>query len=208
MRGVPRDRRAISSAPPSSSGTFNSPADAIRADVACVASERLDENLAPAMSVLENLFPNPPLHGDSGLPPSRRRRERSAAMGLIQRFDVNPPAPAAEVQQLSGGNQQKVVLARWFHLNKPLVLLEEPTAGEYWFLGEPVHKFNERRRSEMYREYIGFVFQAYHLIDDLTVYENLETPLIYKKVPASERKSRIADLLDRDPARPLPGRLW
>ena len=109
--------------------TFNSPADAIRAGVACVASERLDENLAPAMSVLENLFPNPPLHGDSGLPPSRRRRERSAAMGLIQRFDVNPPAPAAEVQQLSGGNQQKVVLARWFHLNKPLVLLEEPTAG-------------------------------------------------------------------------------
>ena len=78
-----------------------------------------------------------------------------------------------------------------------LGMLEEPTSGEYWFLGEPVHKFNERRRSEMYREYIGFVFQAYHLIDDLTVYENLETPLIYKKVPASERKSRIADLLDR-----------
>lgn len=78
-----------------------------------------------------------------------------------------------------------------------LGMLEEPTAGEYWFLGEAVHKFNERRRTEMYREYIGFVFQAYHLIDDLTVYENLETPLIYKKVPASERKSRIADMLDR-----------
>lgn len=78
-----------------------------------------------------------------------------------------------------------------------LGMLEEPTAGEYWFLGEAVHKFNERRRSEMYREYIGFVFQAYHLIDDLTVYENLETPLIYKKVPSAERKSRIADLLDR-----------
>lgn len=78
-----------------------------------------------------------------------------------------------------------------------LGMLEEPTAGEYWFLGEGVHKFNERRRSEMYREYIGFVFQAYHLIDDLTVYENLETPLMYKKVPSSERKSRIADMLDR-----------
>ncbi|MBL7825263.1 MAG: ABC transporter ATP-binding protein [Saprospiraceae bacterium] len=78
-----------------------------------------------------------------------------------------------------------------------LGMLEEPTAGEYWFLGEAVHKFNERRRTEMYREYIGFVFQAYHLIDDLTVYENLETPLIYKKVPSSERKSRIADILDR-----------
>jgi len=51
------------------------------------------------------------------------------AMALIRRFDVNPPAPHAEVQQLSGGNQQKVVLARWFHLDKPLVVLEEPTAG-------------------------------------------------------------------------------
>ena len=50
-------------------------------------------------------------------------------MALIQRFDINPPAPNAEVQQLSGGNQQKVVLARWFHLDKPLVVLEEPTAG-------------------------------------------------------------------------------
>lgn len=78
-----------------------------------------------------------------------------------------------------------------------LGMLDEPTAGEYWFLGEPVHKFNERRRTELYQQYIGFVFQAYHLIDDLTVYENLETPLLYKKVPSGERKSRIADLLDR-----------
>jgi len=78
-----------------------------------------------------------------------------------------------------------------------LGMLDEPTDGEYWFLGEAVHKFNERRRTELYQQYIGFVFQAYHLIDDLTVYENLETPLLYKKVPSAERKSRIADLLDR-----------
>jgi putative ABC transport system ATP-binding protein len=64
-------------------------------------------------------------------------------------------------------------------------------------LGEPVHKFSERKRTELYQQYIGFVFQAYHLIDDLTVYENLETPLLYKKVASSERKSRIADMLDR-----------
>jgi ribose transport system ATP-binding protein len=50
-------------------------------------------------------------------------------MHLIERFDVNPPSPPAEVQQLSGGNQQKVVLARWFDLDTPLVVLEEPTAG-------------------------------------------------------------------------------
>ena len=109
--------------------TLRNPAEAIAAGVAYVASERLDENLAPAMSVLENLFPNPHLHGERGLNFDRRSREHASAMELIQQFDVNPPAPAAEAQQLSGGNQQKVVLARWFHLNKKLVVLEEPTAG-------------------------------------------------------------------------------
>ncbi len=78
-----------------------------------------------------------------------------------------------------------------------LGMLDEPTSGEYFFLDEAVHKFNERKRTELYQQYIGFVFQAYHLIDDLTVYENLETPLLYKKVPSGERKSRIADVLDR-----------
>ncbi len=76
-------------------------------------------------------------------------------------------------------------------------MLDEPTADEYWFLDEPVHKFNERRRTEIYQQYIGFVFQAYHLIDELTVYENIETPLLYKGTPSSERKSRVAELLDR-----------
>ncbi len=109
--------------------TYRTPADAIRTGVAYVAGERLEENLAGAMSVLENLFPHPSLHGDRGLALDRRRRESDAALALIKRFDVNPPAPHAEVQQLSGGNQQKVVLARWFHLDKPLVVLEEPTAG-------------------------------------------------------------------------------
>jgi ribose transport system ATP-binding protein len=108
---------------------FQSPADAIRAGVAYVAGERLEENLAASMSVLENLFPHPALHGDGGFSLKRRRQEHGTAMTLIRRFDVNPPAPTAEVQQLSGGNQQKVVLARWFHLDKPLVVLEEPTAG-------------------------------------------------------------------------------
>ena len=108
---------------------FTGPAQAIQAGVAYVASERLEENLAALMSVQENLFPNPALHGERGLALNRRRREWRSAAELIARFGINPPAPAAEVQQLSGGNQQKVVLARWFHLNKPLVVLEEPTAG-------------------------------------------------------------------------------
>jgi ribose transport system ATP-binding protein len=108
---------------------FQTSSDAIAAGIAYVASERLDENLAPSMSVLENLFPNPRLRGERGLAFDRRPREHDSAMRLIKLFDVNPPAPHAQAQQLSGGNQQKVVLARWFDLNKDLVVLEEPTAG-------------------------------------------------------------------------------
>ncbi|HEX9957005.1 MAG TPA: ABC transporter ATP-binding protein [Fibrella sp.] len=78
-----------------------------------------------------------------------------------------------------------------------LGMLEEPSEGEYRFLDEPVQKLSERRRTELHRSHIGFVFQAYHLIDELTVYENIETPLLYKGLPGNERKSRVADVLDR-----------
>ena len=69
--------------------------------------------------------------------------------------------------------------------------------GIYNFLNEPVHQLKEKHRANLYKEYIGFVFQAYHLIDDLTVYENIETPLLYKKLKSSERKALVADILDR-----------
>ena len=78
-----------------------------------------------------------------------------------------------------------------------LGLLEEASEGEYLFLGEPIQKLSEKKRTEYHRNAIGFVFQAYHLIDELTVYENLETPLLYKKMGSSERKSRVAEILDR-----------
>jgi putative ABC transport system ATP-binding protein len=78
-----------------------------------------------------------------------------------------------------------------------LGMLDEQSDGEYHFLDEPVHKLSEKRRSELHKYQIGFVFQSYHLIDDLTVYENLETPLLYKKIKSSERKSLVADTLDR-----------
>lgn len=76
-------------------------------------------------------------------------------------------------------------------------MLEEPSGGEYHFFDEPVHKFNERKRNELHKHYMGFVFQAYHLIDELTVYENIETPLLYRKVKRAERQSMVADILDR-----------
>jgi ABC-type lipoprotein export system ATPase subunit len=76
-------------------------------------------------------------------------------------------------------------------------MLDDASDGEYYFQEEAVHKLKESDRTKLHQQNIGFVFQQYHLIDELTVYENLETPLLYKKVKSSERKSLIADLLDR-----------
>ncbi len=76
-------------------------------------------------------------------------------------------------------------------------LLDEPNEGEYFFMGENVLALKEKKRSEIFKTHIGFVFQAYHLIDELTVYENIETPLIYQNIKTSERKSMVADILDR-----------
>jgi len=78
-----------------------------------------------------------------------------------------------------------------------LGMLDDFNEGEYYFLEEPVHKLREKHRTNLYQEHIGFVFQAYHLIDELTVYENIEMPLLYKKVKSSERKALVADILDR-----------
>lgn len=78
-----------------------------------------------------------------------------------------------------------------------LGLLDEPDEGEYLLMEDSVLRLKERQRSALYKQYIGFVFQAYHLIDELTVYENIETPLIYKNLKSGERKAIVADLLDR-----------
>lgn len=76
-------------------------------------------------------------------------------------------------------------------------MIDEESEGEYFFNGIEVHNLNEKKRTELHQQNIGFVFQSYHLIENLTVYENLETPLLYKKVKSSERKSLVADILDR-----------
>ncbi|MBS1576302.1 MAG: ABC transporter ATP-binding protein [Bacteroidetes bacterium] len=76
-------------------------------------------------------------------------------------------------------------------------MLDDFNEGEYTFLHEPVHKLKEKQRSSLYKQYIGFVFQAYHLIDELTVYENIETPLIYQDLKTADRKAMVADILDR-----------
>ena len=76
-------------------------------------------------------------------------------------------------------------------------MLDDASEGEYYFFDQPIHQLNEKKRTQIHQQNIGFVFQSYHLIDELTVYENLEMPLLYKKVKVDERKSLVADTLDR-----------
>ena len=78
-----------------------------------------------------------------------------------------------------------------------LGMLDSNWQGEYYFLSEPVHKMKPRDRVELNKRYIGFVFQQYHLLDSLTVYENLDIPLSYRNIKRSERQSIVADSLDR-----------
>ncbi len=76
-------------------------------------------------------------------------------------------------------------------------MLDEPSEGEYYFLDQPAHKLNEKKKVEFHRNFVGFIFQAFHLIDEMTVYENIETPLIYKGVKSKDRQGMVADMLDR-----------
>ncbi|MBN2861776.1 MAG: ABC transporter ATP-binding protein [Bacteroidales bacterium] len=76
-------------------------------------------------------------------------------------------------------------------------MLDEPNEGEYYFLDQPAYKLNEKKKVEFHRNFVGFIFQAFHLIDEMTVYENIETPLIYKGIKPGTRKGMVAEMLDR-----------
>jgi ABC-type lipoprotein export system ATPase subunit len=76
-------------------------------------------------------------------------------------------------------------------------MLDGAWTGEFYFAEHPIHKLNPKQRAEINKKYIGFVFQSYHLLDNLTVYETLEIPLSYRNVKASERASIVCDMLDR-----------
>ncbi len=78
-----------------------------------------------------------------------------------------------------------------------LGMLDHEWQGEYWLLDQPVHSLKPKLRNQLHRENIGFVFQSYHLIDNLTVSENLEVPLTYRNVRRGERQARVGDMLDR-----------
>jgi len=78
-----------------------------------------------------------------------------------------------------------------------LGMYDDSWNGEFQFLGQPIHKLNRKQRSDLQKANIGFVFQSYHLLDDLTVYENLDLPLSYRNIIKKERESIVCDTLDR-----------
>src|SRR5713226_2613419 len=78
-----------------------------------------------------------------------------------------------------------------------LGMLDSSWTGEFHFVEQPVHKMSNKQRVELNKKYIGFVFQSYHLIDNLTVYENLDIPLSYRNIKSSDRASMVCDVLDR-----------
>ncbi len=78
-----------------------------------------------------------------------------------------------------------------------LGMLDDGWTGEYEFFGHGVHQLNRKQRADLNRKYIGFVLQSYHLLDNLTVYENLDVPLSYRDIPRGQRAGMVADTLDR-----------
>ena len=109
---------------------------------------------------------------------------------VLRRIDLNiPEGEFLTVMGPSGAGKSSLLNA--------LALLDDQWAGEYWFREEAVHQMKRKERSELAKRNIGMVFQSYHLLDDLTVQENIDLPLSYKDIPRSERQAMVADTLDR-----------
>ncbi|HVY19724.1 MAG TPA: sugar ABC transporter ATP-binding protein [Bauldia sp.] len=108
---------------------LRSPAEAIAAGIGFATGKRAEEALAPTMTVKENLYLNPLNFGATSFGFRSRTEERKSAGEILHRFDVRPPQPERDINTLSGGNQQKVVIARWVGQNYKVLVLEDPTIG-------------------------------------------------------------------------------
>jgi ribose transport system ATP-binding protein len=108
---------------------IGTPADAIRQRIGFVSSKRGEESLAPNLTVRENLFINPVTTGTRVLAAISPAREQARCLRVLHRFSVRPPEPERVIATLSGGNQQKVIVARWMEAGSRLLVLEEPTFG-------------------------------------------------------------------------------
>lgn len=124
-----------------------------------------------------------------------RNLERSYKTGhtetwVLRRVDLTiQPGEFVTVMGPSGAGKSSLL--------NVLAMLDDQWKGEFWFDGAAVHSMNRKERARLARERIGMVFQSYHLLDDLTVAENIDLPLTYKDIARSERQALVADTLDR-----------
>jgi ABC-type lipoprotein export system ATPase subunit len=126
---------------------------------------------------------------------STRGIEKSFAQGpgrtfALRRIDVDvTPGEFVSIMGPSGAGKSTLLHILGMH--------DAAWTGEYLFMGQPVHALGAKERAALQKRHVGFVFQSYHLLDDLTVYENIELPLSYRDVRKPERQSIVADVLDR-----------
>ncbi len=121
--------------------------------------------------------------------------ERSYKLGVAQTFvlrNLNLTIREGEFLTIMGPSG-----AGKSSLLNVLAMLDDQWRGEYFFSGEPVHTLGRKQRADLARRQIGMVFQSYHLLDDLTVAENIDLPLSYKDIPRAQRQAMVADTLDR-----------
>ena len=142
---------------------------------------------APALNNTETLAPNALV----GL----RNIEKSYAHGtsrsyVLRRINVDiKEGEFVSIMGPSGAGKSTLLHIIGMH--------DSAWAGEYYFLDQPVHRLGAKERAKLHKQYIGFVFQSYHLLDHLTVYENLDIPLSYRDIKKSERESMVCDILDK-----------
>jgi putative ABC transport system ATP-binding protein len=126
---------------------------------------------------------------------SLRNLEKAYAQGASQTFvlrRINADIKAGEFVSImgpSGAGKSSLLHILGMH--------DAAWKGEYTFLDYPVHRMSQKERTELHKRHIGFVFQSYHLLDNLTVYENLDVPLSYRNISRKDRQSMVADILDR-----------
>ena len=126
---------------------------------------------------------------------SLRSLEKSYPVGVgrtyvLRRINVDiEPGEFVSIMGPSGAGKSTLLHILGMH--------DSAWSGEYYFMDQAVHTLGAKQRAELHKKHIGFVFQSYHLLDNLTVYENLEIPLSYRNVPRKDRQSMVADVLDR-----------
>jgi ABC-type lipoprotein export system ATPase subunit len=143
---------------------------------------------APSVADVSTLPANTPLISTRGI-------EKSYPVGpgqtyVLRRITLDiKPGEFVSIMGPSGAGKSTLLHILGMH--------DATWSGEYFLMGQPIHAMAAKERAKLQKRTIGFVFQSYHLLDDLTVYENIELPLTYRDVPKSERQSIVADVLDR-----------